>query len=240
MLSEEGPRSNSSASPNKGQAHDCPLSISPRLARKASSAESVRSASPPSIDPSLFLGPTAGGGCVQLTGGFGWFGAEEDDAPGVSQGMCCCEPPADVVLCSGDTETSSLAVCVSNRTLTPEKRCHSRSFLVRPLGCGLGTSSPFAFRYNLGNTHGMPSLVLHRCQRRCTHARTLLNSCTHTMIHRLVGRCRMPSAGLRVRYRISLPVGEAAAHPTRSTYFASSAGVATCSTPFPLVRLWRF
>lgn len=163
MLSEEGPRSNSSASPNRGHAHDCPLSISPRLARKASSAESVRSASVASTVPSLFLGPTAGGGWVQLTGA---FGAEDDDAPGVSQGMWCCEPPADVVLCSGDKETSSLAARVSGGdALDWEGGCHSRSFLVRPFGWGLGTSSPLALRYSLGKTHGMPSRVLQQCQR---------------------------------------------------------------------------
>lgn len=192
MVSEVGPRSNSSASPNNGHAHDCPLSMSPRLARKASRAESVRSASVvPSIAPSLLLDPAACGGCVQFTGTC----AEDDEAPGVSQGMWCCEPPADVVLCSGDKDTfdtSSFAAQRQRTTPVQPAEGHPRSFFVRPFGWGLGTSSPFALRYSLGKTHGIPRRVLESPsamstqdgQRRAEARRVPCHA--RTMIHRRV------------------------------------------------------
>lgn len=131
-----------------------------------------------------------------------------------------------------------LLVCQRQDSFGMFCRCHSRSFLVRPFGWGLGTSSPFALRYSLGKTHGMPSRVLHAVSDGRPSNRDASTyhdpqtglTLSHAFCRGACQSSRIIAAGRSSRPHRHLP----------GTYFTPAASVAACAAPFSLVRLGRF
>lgn len=112
----------------------------------------------------------------------GAFGAEDDDAPGVSQGMWCCEPPADVVLCTGEREASSLAVRVSDRFPPLETVPLTELF---GAAIWLGARDKFAFGIAIELGEDARYAKSSAAMQSATSAQTM-ESEAHTMIHILV------------------------------------------------------